>query len=47
MATRQDVSKALSNITEDGIKYHSSRLQKMGYLKREGGRKLGRWVVWE
>ena len=44
-ATRQEVAEALGNITEDGIKYHFSRLQKMGYLKREGGRKLGWWVV--
>lgn len=28
-ATRQEVSEALGNITEDGIKYHFSRLQKM------------------
>lgn len=44
-ATRQEVAEALGNITEDGIKYHFSRLQSMGYLKREGGRKLGYWVV--
>ena len=44
-ATRQEVAEALGNITEDGIKYHLSRLQKMGYLTREGGRKLGWWVV--
>lgn len=44
-ATRQEVAEALGDITEDGIKYHFSRLQKMGYLKREGGRKLGHWVV--
>ena len=44
-ATRQEVAEALGNITEDGIKYHFSRLQKMGYLKHEGGRKLGHWVV--
>lgn len=44
-ATRQEVAEALGNITEDGIKYHFSRLQKMGYLKREGGRKLGWWMV--
>ncbi len=47
LATRQEVAEALGNITEDGIKYHFSRLQKNGYLKREGGRKLGSWVVWE
>ena len=44
-ATRQEVAEALGNITEDGIKYHFSRLQKMGFLKREGGRKMGNWVV--
>lgn len=44
-ATRQEVTEVLGNITEDGIKYHFSRLQKMGYLKRECGRKLGWWVV--
>lgn len=44
-ATRQEVAEALGNISEDGIKYHFSRLQKKGYLKREGGRKLGRWTV--
>ena len=44
-ATRQEVAEAIGNITEDGVKYHFSRLQKNGYLKREGGRKLGHWVV--
>ena len=44
-AIRQEVAEALGNITEDGIKYHFSRLQSMGYLKREGGRKLGHWVA--
>ena len=44
-ATRQEVAEALGNISEDGIKYHFSRLQKKGYLKREGGRKIGRWTV--
>lgn len=44
-ATRKEVAEALDNITEDGIKYHFSRLQKKGYLKREGGRKLGHWMV--
>ncbi len=44
-ATRQEVAEALGNITEDGIKYHFSRLQKNGFLKREGGRKLGHWVI--
>ena len=44
-ATRQEVAEALGDITEDGIKYHFSRLQRMGYLKREGGRKLGWWMA--
>lgn len=30
-ATRQEVAEALGNITEDSIKYHFSRLQKMGF----------------
>ena len=44
-ATRKEVAEALGNITEDGIKYHLNRLQGMGHLKREGGRKLGYWVI--
>ena len=44
-ATRQEVADALGNITENGIKYHFDRLQKNGYLKREGGRKTGSWLV--
>ena len=44
-ATRQEVAEALGNITRDGIKYHFSRLQKTGYLKRKDGRKMGNWVV--
>lgn len=43
-AMRQEVAEALGNITDDGVKYYFSRLQKKGYLKREGGRKLGWWV---
>ncbi len=44
-ATRQEVADALGYITENGIKYHFDRLQKNGYLKREGGRKTGSWLV--
>ncbi|MBQ6047573.1 MAG: Fic family protein [Bacteroidales bacterium] len=44
-ATRQEVAEALGDISENGIKYHFSRLQKSGYLKRQGGRKLGSWIV--
>jgi ATP-dependent DNA helicase RecG len=35
----------LLEITEDGVNYHLKRLQKAGMLKREGGRRGGRWVV--
>ena len=38
-ATRKEISKSLSNITEDGVKYNLSRLQELGLLKRTGGSK--------
>ena len=44
-ATRQEVAAAIGNITEDGVKYHISKLQQYGRLKRENGRKNGSWVV--
>ena len=44
-ATRQEVAKAIGNITEDGVKYNIGRLQQYGRLKREKGRKNGSWVV--
>lgn len=43
--TRKEISESLSNITEDGVKYNLSRLQKIGLLKRAGGRKQGHWEL--
>lgn len=42
--TRQDIAPLL-NLTPDGVKYHLTRLQKLGYLLRTDGRKSGRWKV--
>jgi len=44
-ANRQEVALAIGDITEDGIKFNIGKLQQYGYLKREGGRKSGEWVV--
>ena len=44
-ATRQEVAKAIGNITEDDVKYNIGKLQQYGRLKRENGRKNGSWVV--
>lgn len=44
-ATRKEIAEHISNVTEDGIKYHLSRLQKMEILERIGGRKSGYWKV--
>lgn len=42
--TRQDLAPLL-NLSPDGVKYHLTRLQKLGYLLRFEGRKSGRWKV--
>ena len=42
--TRQDIAPLL-NLTPDGVKYHLTRLQRLGYLLRIEGRKSGRWKV--
>ena len=44
-ATRKDMAAVIGDITEDGIKFNSGKLQQYGRLKREGGRKSGTWVV--
>lgn len=44
-ATRQEVADAIGDITEDGIKFNIGKLQQYGFLRREGGRKKGVWVV--
>ena len=42
-----DAATAIGGITEDGVKFIIGRLQQLGLLKREGGRKNGIWVVIE
>lgn len=44
-ATRIEIANALQHITEDGVKFNIGKLQQMGVLKREGGRKSGFWKV--
>ena len=44
-ATRKKLAEVLGTITEDGVKFHLAKLQEKGLLKREGGRKEGKWVV--
>jgi len=44
---RVDAALAIGDITEDGVKFIIGRLQQLGLLKREGGRKNGVWVVIE
>lgn len=46
-ATRQEVAVEIGDITEDGIKFNIGRLQQYGRLRREGGRKNGKWIVIE
>ena len=43
--SRKELSAMIGNITEDGIKYHTQKLQKMGVLRREGPDYGGKWVV--
>lgn len=42
---RADAALAIGGITEDGVKFIIGKLQQLGLLKREGGRKSGTWVV--
>lgn len=39
--------KSIDGITEGSVKYIIGKLQQLGLLKREGGRKNGTWVVIE
>lgn len=43
--TRAEAANELGDITEDGVKFVISKLQKKGLLKRVGGRKHGEWQV--
>ena len=44
-ANRIEAAEAIGNITEYGVKFIIAKLQELGLLKREGGRKNGIWVV--
>ena len=44
-ANRDEAIDAIEGMTEGGIKFIISKLQQLGLLKREGGRKNGTWVV--
>ena len=44
-ATREEAIKTIENATEGGIKFTIGKLQQLGLLKREGGRKNGIWIV--
>lgn len=43
--TRKELQKILAHISVDGVQYSIGRLQELKLLSREGGRKLGHWVV--
>lgn len=42
---RQEIAKVLGDITEDGVKYHLSKLKQQGVLERVGSSKAGHWNV--
>ncbi len=42
---RKDIARKIEGITEDGVKYHLQKLQKLGILRRVGGNYGGRWIV--
>ena len=44
-ATRKDYITSQSNISEGGTISNITRLQELGLLRREGGKKDGRWIV--
>ena len=44
---RAEAALYIGEITEDGVKFIIGKLQQLGLLKREGGRKNGTWVVIE
>ena len=43
--TRKEIEEENGSITADGVKYNIARLQELGLLRREGGRKNGQWEV--
>jgi len=43
--SRNEITAKIDSISEDGVKYHLGRLQKMGVIRREGPDHGGKWVV--
>ncbi len=43
--TRRELVKKIKDLTDDSAKYIIGYLHELGLLRREGGRKNGRWVV--
>ena len=44
-ATRKTIALALSELSEEGVKYHLKKLQGLGVLERVGSTKAGEWRV--
>lgn len=44
-ATRKEIAANISDITEDGVKYHIKKLQEKGFIKRVGADYGGHWEV--
>lgn len=44
---RVQISEALGDITEDGVKYHLDKLRKAGKIKHVGPAKGGYWEIIE
>lgn len=43
--SRKQLAQLISTITEDGIKYHLSKLQEKGIIRRVGPDKGGHWII--
>ena len=44
LATRGEIATILG-ISEDAVKWQITKLKRAGVLQREGGRKLGKWII--
>jgi len=43
--TRRELAENNKELTDDSVKHSIARLQELGLLRREGGRKNGEWIV--
>lgn len=43
--SRKDLSKIITSVTEDGIKYHLKKIQERGLLRRVGANFGGYWEI--